>query len=300
MNFFSISREDYDILFAPKLVALEFSSDGDFILSVKNPGWNGTIEYSTNKGKTWIEWDGSELSGTATQPIHVRGTNNTKITGNFYYPNDCSWKFTGKYCIGNIETLLDYQTVANDQHPIMAVYCYHRMFSWSASSLTTPPELPATTLTYGCYQGMFENCALTTAPQLPATTLADYCYSRMFAGNRLLSIPPALPATALADYCYDNMFSQGDSMYGSGIVSLPELPATTLVDGCYRDMFSSCQNIKLSTTQTEEYKYEYRIPTSGTGNNADDALNNMFMNTGGMFTETPTINTTYYTTNPPV
>jgi hypothetical protein len=41
-------------------------------------------------------------------------------------------------------------------------------------SLTTAPQLPATTLEASCYLLMFYGCAsLTTAPQLPATTLAE-------------------------------------------------------------------------------------------------------------------------------
>ena len=56
------------------------------------------------------------------------------------------------------------------------------MFS-SCSSLTTAPDLPATTLANGCYESMFNGCtSLTTAPELPATTLADSCYSGMFSG----------------------------------------------------------------------------------------------------------------------
>ena len=43
--------------------------------------------------------------------------------------------------------------------------------------------LPATTLTEGCYYGMFAGCTLlTTAPALPATTLTEACYMAMFAG----------------------------------------------------------------------------------------------------------------------
>ena len=59
-------------------------------------------------------------------------------------------------------------------------------------------------------------------------------------------------------------------------------------------MFNGCTKIKLSSTQTEEYTQEYRIPTFGTGTTAIDALTNMFTNTGGTFTGTPSINTTYY------
>lgn len=55
---------------------------------------------------------------------------------------------------------------------------------------------------------MFNGCtSLTTAPELPATTLANYCYSTMFNGCTLLMTAPVLPATTLFKNCYSNMFS---------------------------------------------------------------------------------------------
>lgn len=40
--------------------------------------------------------------------------------------------------------------------------------------------LPATSLSDGCYEGMFFNSTIVTAPELPATTLASYCYETMY------------------------------------------------------------------------------------------------------------------------
>ena len=59
-------------------------------------------------------------------------------------------------------------------------------------------------------------------------------------------------------------------------------------------MFSGCTNLKLSSTKTNEYMQEYRIPSSGNGVTASSALSGMFINTGGTFTGTPSIDTTYY------
>ena len=112
----------------------------------------------------------------------------------------------------------------------------------------------------------------------------------MFSGCTSLTTAPALPATRLAIYCYGYMF------YGcTGLTQAPALPATTLADYCYRQMFQGCINIKLSSTKTEGYTQEYRIPmleTNGTGTSSD--LDWMFYGTGGTFTGTPKINTTYY------
>ena len=80
----------------------------------------------------------------------------------------------------------------------------------------------------------------------------------------------------------------------TSLTQVPALPATTLAIQCYRNMFSGCTSLKLSSTQTDEYIQEYRIPSSGTGTTAKDALTDMFTSTGGTFTGTPFTNTTYY------
>ena len=59
-------------------------------------------------------------------------------------------------------------------------------------------------------------------------------------------------------------------------------------------MFYDCSSLKLSSTQIGEYTQEYRIPSFGSGITSQYALNLMFTSTGGTFTGTPTINTTYY------
>ena len=132
--------------------------------------------------------------------------------------------------------------------------CYGYMFR-NCSSLTAAPELPATTLADGCYEGMFQGCSsLTTAPELPATTLADDCYERMFQGCSSLTTAPELPATTLAERCYEYMLSE------SGLTTAPELPATTLAKWCYFGMFNGCSNLtaapELPATRLEQCCYE--------------------------------------------
>ena len=123
-------------------------------------------------------------------------------------------------------------------------------------------------------------------------TMADYCYRSMFDGCTALTQAPALPATTLANECYRLMF------YGcTALTQTPALPATTLAYSCYYGMFYGCTKIKLSSTQTGEYTTAYRIPITGTGTTATMALDRMFTSTGGTFTGTPEINTTYYLSN---
>ena len=200
---------------------------------------------------------------------------------------------------------------------VLNTYAFYRMFRECTSLKTPPTSLPATTLAYGCYREMFYKCkSLTSAPELHATTLADSCCYYMFRECTSLKTPPtSLPATTLSPYCYDSMFydcksltsapalpatTLADNCYQymfydcTSLTSAPALPATTLKSKCYYSMFGLCTSLKLSITQTSEYKTAYRIPTSGTGTTATDALQSMFSNTGGSFKGTPTINTTYY------
>ena len=171
----------------------------------------------------------------------------------------------------------------------LAGNCYIYMFR-GCTSLTQAPALPATTLADNCYEGMFYGCtSLTQEPAMPATTLAVSCYAYMFRDCTNLTQAPALPATTLADNCYESMFHGCTSL-----TQAPSLPAATLVNRCYYNMFYGCTSLKLSATQTGEYAQEYRIPTIDTGITATNALTYMFNSTGGTFSGTPEINTTYY------
>ena len=300
---------------------LTFSSPNSFTLKVNDTTkhWDGTLEYSTDTS-AWTTWDGTTTLSSATSGsdnvLYLRGTGNTVITGE----DNFGWVLAGSdiSCIGNIENLLDYATVESGNHPTMASYSYANMFQ-NCTSLTQAPALPATTLADNCYNSMFQNCTgLTQAPALPATTLAANCYSNMFSDCTSLIQAPELPVTTLAPYCYYYMFSGCTSLtqapalpattlaancYNSmfqnctGLTQAPALPATTLASSCYSGMFRGCSKLKLSATQTGEYTVAYRIPTAGTGTTATNALNYMFNSTGGTFTGTPKINTTYYLSN---
>lgn len=104
-------------------------------------------------------------------------------------------------------------------------------------------SLPATTLEYNCYNGMFASCtSLETAPDLLATTLANSCYENMFNGCTSLETAPSLPATTLEYNCYASMFWRCSSL-----TTAPSLPATTLADYCYQNMFWGCSSLSSIT-----------------------------------------------------
>ncbi len=274
---------------------LIFQSDSSFTLKVNDntKHWDGTLYYSTDT-TNWSEWDGTTTLSSVANKLYLAGTGNTRITG---INQNYRWVLTGSNieCIGNIETLLDWETVALGNHPTMATYCYALMF-WDCTSLTTAPSLPATTLASNCYSYMFYGCtSLTTAPSLPATTLANQCYEAMFQGCTSLTTAPSLPATTLANNCYAHMFRNCTSL-----TTAPSLPATTLASSCYISMFNGCTAFKVSATQTGTYLYAWRIPTSGTGTTATNWNYEMLKNTGGTQTWGPSLNITYYVENPPV
>ena len=147
---------------------------------------------------------------------------------------------TGKIASsGNLNSLLEEdEEVARTMSLAGKDYCYYNLFL-GCTSLTTAPELPATTLANNCYSDMFYGCtSLTTAPELPATTLAESCYGDMFQNCESLTKAPALPATTLTYYCYYQMFDGCTSL-----TQAPELPAGDLIESCYAYMFQGCTSL---------------------------------------------------------
>ncbi len=215
---------------------LTFSSDSSFTLETANGNrnWDGTLEYSTD-AVNWTEWYGKQISS-VNGKLYLRGTDNTYITNG----NNKQFVLTGTAiaCSGNIETLLDYETVGKNSHPPMKSNCFAYLFK-ECANLTEAPELPATTLATACYSGMFIKCtSLTEAPELPATTLKNSCYSYMFSQCTNLTKAPDLPAEVLKQKCYRNMFQECTSL-----TEAPDLPAETLATECYAFMFYMCTNL---------------------------------------------------------
>ena len=140
----------------PNAISLETSTDG-----------------STWKDYTWAENTGSKYTNlNVGDKVYFRAKTENQTIGssdsNYY-----QFVMTGKIAAsGNIQTLLK----ADGSRTDAPAYCYYYMF-FNCDSLTSAPELPATTLAVNCYNSMFFYCSsLTTAPELPATTLASYCY----------------------------------------------------------------------------------------------------------------------------
>lgn len=305
---------------APTIKALKFSSTGAQTLSVNN-SYIKTLtpyfEYSLDDGTTWTAWEPRRNAITPISfgngiDLYLRGTNTTFATGGSTYIGFVFSTESSVSCTGNIMHLLDF-TQDLTTFPTGSTLTFKSLFS-NCPVLTSAPDLPATTLVENCYRNMFYGCSgLTSAPALPATALASECYENMFYGSGMVNAPE-LPATNLAYMCYAGMFQNCSSL-----ISAPALPATTLAERCYGSMFQNCTSltqipslshidtvqsgsirymfygctgIKMSTTQDAEYASTYTFGVTPTTTLAEE----MFTNTGGTFTGTPTAQT-YYTAN---
>ena len=168
------------------------------------------LEYSVNNGD-WIAIPEKGISdiqfGGSYGNLRLRGKNlNGTASGNSSY-EAAYISFTSDNpdakvaCTGDIRTLLDYE---NYKTVDTSNARFTRLFM-NCTQLTSPPELPATTLAKNCYYYMFRNCtSLTTAPELPATTLAESCYSYMFYGcTKLESVTMLATDVSASDCLYD-------------------------------------------------------------------------------------------------
>ena len=209
------------------------------VLSASGSSCDVTLQTSTN-GADWNEYacDNFITLADAGDKVYFRNAKTASEVAGF-----STGQFTYYYfymdgsigASGNVMSLVDKDCASTT---IPCDYCFFGLFAFS-EALTSAPELPATTLSEGCYSYMFHGCtSLTSAPELPATTLSEGCYSYMFTGCTNLKTAPELPATTLAPYCYQSMFEGCTSL-----TSAPELPATTLSEGCYNNMFSSCTSL---------------------------------------------------------
>ena len=223
-------------------------------IALTNYGGNTPdIKYSRD-GVNWSQWDYSAITlMNAGDYVYMKGDNSQGFSNSDI--KNSKFAMTGSIASsGNIMSLID--NGACQTLTIPCNYCYFYMF-YGCSSLTSAPELPATTLASSCYQSMFYGCSsLTSAPELPATTLASSCYQSMFYNCSSLTSAPELPATTLTQSCYYSMFRDCSSL-----TSAPELPATILANSCYNSMFSDCSGLtsapELPATTLASQCYSY-------------------------------------------
>ena len=251
-----------------------------------------TINIPVNKGDKvylkgdalcWYTYCNGTSTGGSSNNLHIASTAKFSISGNilslFYednfknyntFPKIPSGKY-GNYSPRHFSFVFFGSTFLYDAKELKlpndaTESCYYNTFQ-GCTSLTTAPELPATTLAQSCYESMFDNCtSLMQAPELPATTIATNCYSRMFFNCTSLVQAPELPATTLASNCYSNMF------YGcSSLTQAPALLATTLQFNCYSNMFRGCSKLNyvkamfITNQRLDTYLQQWLKNVSATG-----------------------------------
>ena len=224
----------YGAVIEPPKPYLCFTSTGDSTVAMAQNGTpntsaNKVIQYKLNNGR-WQNWDLSEVSLHDGDKMYLKSDDEIPVCElyNIYKYFVMSGSIAAS---GNIMSLLNFSTTLTN-------YAFYYMFN-GCTSLTTAPELPATTLAFGCYKSMFRGCtSLTTAPELPAKTLNQECYKSMFENCSALIQAPELPATTLPLYCYSSMFAGCTSL-----TTAPALPAAALTHECYKSMFQGCTSL---------------------------------------------------------
>ena len=202
-------------------------------IGLKKLSTNQTLKYSTDT-ITWNTFDTTtNISLNKGDKVYVRGV----LSADNNIARYTQFKMTGKIAAsGNCNAIWNYQ----DLNAPLKAYCGYCMF-YQCTSLTTAPQLPATTLTNGCYCQMFDGCSsLTTSPELPATTLVRECYYGMFYGCSSLTTAPELPATTLADWCYTDMFS--------GCTKLHHITCLATDISAYQCTFTWVNNVLITGT----------------------------------------------------
>lgn len=116
-------------------------------------------------------------------------------------------------------------------------------------------------------------------------------------GNIMSLLDKTCQSTTIPNnYCYGSMFSGCTSL-----TTAPALPATTLVSDCYSYMFRNCTSLQVYSSSGTGHTKAWRIPTSG---NTSSYTSQSFMFYGCpgsyKFTNSVSLNTTFYTQNTPV
>ena len=144
---------------------------------------NPHLQYSVDGGASW----NTVSTDTYSWAIHVDRDQTLYLKGN----NPDGWSYSSTkyshftitgdvYLSGNVMGLVDNGT--NTKFYIPCGYCFYDLF-FESTGITSISKnfLPAKNLASYYYWQMFYDCSsLTTVPELPATTLADSCYESMF------------------------------------------------------------------------------------------------------------------------
>ena len=202
------------------------------------------VWYSRDNGETWNEYeihtikediDCEILTVEAGEKILWKGESDYGLGYSFYYPNCPTYDVEG-----NIMSLIWGDDFANKTSLKGSTWTFADLFSTNNVVHADKLILPARTLTFGCYEGMFFDCrSLLTAPELPATNTAKYCYYYMFDQAMALVTAPELPADDTSIGCYQDMFFNCRSLVNGPSA----IYASHLAEESCETMFGRCYNL---------------------------------------------------------
>ena len=202
--------------------------------------------------------------------ISIRGSNNTYVNNSDWDNNRTCFNVGNSdniYSIGGVESLLDYQTVLDGNHPTAANATFRGLFYGSSGNFVTVPtiDMPIvpkegcknmfaktkfkkapiitahTIRQEGCYQMFYSNTYLLDACEMPnLTKVGVRACAQMYRGDYNIEKASELPATELAEECYCEMFN------GCYSIATPpsSLPAMILAKRCYALMFNECRALE--------------------------------------------------------
>lgn len=203
------------------------------------------VDYSTDNKQTWTALTGlgqnfDRLKFNAGDVIYIRGkiiSQLSKPASPSELPPDSYMNITidqGKVNPkGNIMYLYNYENPLTDTINYKHAFDYlfepvpiNNYHPENGINDVSELELPATTLSEGCYSHMFCGCeAITTSPKLPATTLVKDCYFAMFSGckslNKVILKASDISATNCTYHWLNGVAATGE-VYNAGNASFTE------------------------------------------------------------------------------
>lgn len=246
--------------------------------------------------------------------IRAESVSNYMCTGLFYKCTNLStvnnWNFNHARTVG-VEAysyMFAYTKVASIQEYFFAnvefidfgteaSWAFQYMFQNSSLSTIAADTLRTCTGT-NVFSQAFRNAKSLTTIQADAFrrvkgVTGRYTYSILFRDcNALTTVAADLKhITSLGEGQFAYMF------YGCTALTKPiEMPETcTYGAAAVKQMYYGCTGIKMSATKTGDYTNEWKIAAGTTAGSGDTvSMYQMFVGTGGTFTDTPVIGTTYY------
>lgn len=181
----------------------------------------GIAQYEVDTGNGWTSYsisDKPHLTLNRGESCRWRCSNRAGVQTSSANAN---FGMTGSFeAYGNIHSMLvpNFENITSlADYP----YAFCNLFK-NCTSLKKAPLLPATTLSEGCYRGLFDGAGIVYPPKLPATTLANGCYRSLFANCASLTQCTDLPATTLVQDCYRFLY------YNAPLLAEAKIAATDI------------------------------------------------------------------------